>query len=319
MATRILITGGAGNIGGSLARRLTEREGNFVTIVDDLSTGSRDKLPSEKLKNWELVKANVNRRDEISEIMTSRQIDYVFHYAAVVGVRRTLDNPRRVLDDIAGIENVLELCKNTGVKRVFFSSSSEVYGEPFEVPQRENSTPLNSRLPYAVVKNLGEVFCRTYHQEYGLPYTIFRFFNTYGPLQSPDFVIAKFIQAARQCLDLTIYGDGDQTRTFCYIRDNLDLTEAVLYNNLAINETLNVGNDNEMKIIDLAREIARMTGNRSKIVHLPPLPEGDMTRRCPDVTRMKRILGRPLMSLEEGVRLTLEGSAISEEERHRSD
>jgi UDP-glucose 4-epimerase len=307
MPRTILITGGAGNIGGSLARRLAAREENFVTIVDDLSTGSRTKLPSPHLKNWELIKANVNHKDEIAAIMTSRRIDFVFHYAAVVGVRRTLDNPRRVLDDIAGIENLLEMSKNTGVKRIFFSSSSEVYGEPFEIPQRENSTPLNSRLPYAVVKNLGEVFCRTYQQEFDLPYTIFRFFNTYGPLQSQDFVIAKFIQAAQQGWDLTINGDGTQTRTFCYISDNLDLTEAVLYNDLAINETLNVGNDNEMTILDLARSIAGLTGNKSKIVHLPPLSEGDMTRRCPDVTRMKRILGRPLLSLEEGVRLTLDG------------
>lgn len=309
MARRILITGGAGNIGGSLARRLVAAPDTFVTIVDDLSTGSRDKLPSIQHRNWELIKANVNRRDDIAAIMISRGVDYVFHYAAVVGVRRTLENPRRVLDDIAGIENVLELSKNIAVKRVFFSSSSEVYGEPFEVPQREATTPLNSRLPYAVVKNLGEAYCRTYQQEFGLPYTIFRFFNTYGPLQSTDFVIAKFLSAARLGQDITIHGDGKQTRTFCYISDNMDLTEAVLNQGLAINETLNVGNDNEMTILDLARKIVELTGGTSKILHLPPLAEGDMSRRCPDVSRMKKILGKPLVSLEDGVKLTLAGQA----------
>ncbi|MGA8172272.1 MAG: NAD-dependent epimerase/dehydratase family protein [Methylocystis sp.] len=307
MPRKILITGGAGNIGGSLARRFVVAPDTFVTIVDDLSTGSRDKLPSSQYRNWELIKANVNRRDEIAAIMISRNFDYVFHYAAVVGVRRTLDNPRRVLDDIAGIENVLELSKNTAVKRIFFSSSSEVYGEPFEIPQREATTPLNSRLPYAVVKNLGEAFCRTYQQEFGLPYTIFRFFNTYGPLQSADFVIAKFLSAARLGRDIMIYGDGKQTRTFCYISDNLDLTEALLNKGLAVNETLNVGSDVEMTILELARAIVAFTGGVSKIVHMPPLAEGDMTRRCPDVSRMKEILGKPLVSLDDGVRRTLAG------------
>ena len=99
-----------------------------------------------------------------------------------------------VLEDIQGIKNVLDLCKSTGVKRVFYSSSSEVYGEPVELPQHEHTTPLNSRLPYAIVKNVGEAFCRSYQQEFGLEYTIFRFFNTYGPKQSTDFVMSKFLK-----------------------------------------------------------------------------------------------------------------------------
>lgn len=111
-------------------------------------------------------------------------------------MKRTTDNPVSVLHDIDGIRNVLDLCKNTGVKRVFFSSSSEVYGEPVEFPQNEHTTPLNSKLPYAIVKNIGEAFLRSYHKEYGLDYTVFRFFNTYGPKQSKDFVVSKFIRAA---------------------------------------------------------------------------------------------------------------------------
>ena len=112
--------------------------------------------------------------------MTSGGFDYVFHYAAVVGVHRTLQNPLAVLRDIDGIRNILELSKNTGVKRVFYSSSSEVYGEPVEIPQNESTTPLNSRLPYAIVKNLGEAYFKSYQQEFGLDYTIFRFFNKIG-------------------------------------------------------------------------------------------------------------------------------------------
>ena len=305
MTRKILVTGGAGNIGGSLARRLVQNPENEVVVVDNLLTGQRGKLPDTSHRNWAFIKADVNDSTEMTSIMCSGSFDYVFHYAAVVGVKRTLENPKLVLNDIRGLENVLNLSKNTGVRRVFYASSSEVYGEPFETPQREDSTPLNSRLPYAIVKNVGEAFLKSYTQEYGLNHTVFRFFNTYGPLQSTDFVVSRFIEFAKRGDDLTIYGDGSQTRTFCYVDDNLDFTEQVLYNGLAVNETINVGNDHEISVLDLAKKVIEITGSSSRIVHLPPLKEGDMSRRCPDVSRMLRILQRPLTSLDEGIRLTI--------------
>ncbi len=308
MKRKILITGGAGNVGGSLARRLAADPENEVVIVDNLLTGSLSKLPDSSLPNWKFIKADVNHFHNISAIMTSYRFDYVFHYAAVVGVKRTLENPKMVLDDVDGIKNVLDLAKNTGVKRVFFSSSSEVYGEPVEMPQKEDTTPLNSRLPYAIVKNIGEAFLKSYYQEYGLKYTIFRFFNTYGPLQSTDFVISKFIDLALKNEDITIYGDGSQTRTFCYIDDNLDVIQKMLYEDLAVNEVLNIGNDDEMSVLELAQRIITITNSNSKIIHLDPLEEGDMTRRQPDITRMKRILERPLVTLEEGIAMSLKAS-----------
>jgi UDP-glucose 4-epimerase len=305
MTRKILITGGAGNIGASLARRLAANQENHVVIVDNLLTGSSEKLPSAELSNWRFVRADVNSYHDLAPVMVSTPFDIVFHYAAIVGVHRTLENPHLVLQDIHGFENVLGLAKNTGVKRVFFASSSEVYGEAADFPQREATTPLNSRLPYAVVKNVGEAFFRTYTQKYGLNHTIFRFFNTYGPLQSTDFVISRFIRQALDGEDITIYGDGGQSRTFCYIDDNLDFTEKTLADESWINETVNVGSDDEYSVIQLAETIIRLTGSRSKIIHLPPLPEGDMGRRCPDVSRMKSTLGRPLMTLEDGIRKTL--------------
>ena len=302
MRRNIMITGGAGNIGGSLARRLVKNTDNYVVIVDNFLTGTMEKLPSRQNKNWRFIKADVNSRSDILAVMTSMNFDYVFHYAAVVGVRRTLENPALVLRDIHGIENILDLSKNTGVKRAFFSSSSEVYGEPFEMPQREDTTPLNSRLPYAIVKNVGEAFFKSYKQEYGLDYSIFRFFNTYGPLQSTDFVISKFLAQAMAGEDLTIYGDGSQTRTFCHVSDNLDFTERALYDNRGLNETINVGSAEEYTILELAEMIIQLAGTKSKITHLPALKEGDMARRRPDVSRMLAILGRPLMTLEDGIR-----------------
>jgi UDP-glucose 4-epimerase len=302
---KILITGGAGNVAGSLANRLVQDPDNFVVIVDNLLTGKLSKLPPSTFNNWKFIKADVNHFNDIAPIICSYSFDYVFHYAAVVGVKRTIENPKMVLDDISGIRNILDLSKNTGVKRVFFSSSSEVYGEPFEIPQHEETTPLNSRLPYAIVKNVGEAFFKSYYQEYGLEYGIFRFFNTYGPRQSTDFVITKFIDQALNNKDITIYGDGLQTRTFCYIDDNLEVTQKILYNNLMINDVINIGSDIEMTILELAQKVIEFTNSSSKIIHLDPLKEGDMTRRKPDNSKMLSILDRPLTSLEEGIQKTI--------------
>ena len=211
-----------------------------------------------------------------------------------------------VLEDLQGIKNILTLSKNTGVKRVFYSSSSEVYGEPVHLPQHEETTPLNSRLPYAIVKNAGEAFCKAFKQEFNLDYTIFRFFNTYGPLQSTDFVMSKFVRAAQRNDKITVYGKGDQTRTFCYIDDNIDATLKCLLENEYINDVVNIGNDVQITILELAELIIKTTKSKSEIEYLPPLPEGDMSRRQPDIGKMKKLLDRDLLSLEDGLKILLE-------------
>jgi nucleoside-diphosphate-sugar epimerase len=301
---KILVTGGAGFVGSSLADALLQK-GYFVVIVDNLLTGFLHKLPEKENPHWKFIRGDVNNYNDIAAVMTSYSFDYVFHYAALVGVKRTLENPVLVLQDIQGIKNVLDLAKNTGVQRVFFSSSSEVYGEPVELPQHEYTTPLNSRLPYAVVKNVGESFFRSYKQEYNLDYTILRFFNTYGPKQSTDFVISKFIKAALQNQDITIYGDGQQTRTFCYVDDNIDATLCALETDQFVNDVINIGNDKITTVLELAETVRKVTNSQSKIVHLPPLPEGDMTRRQPDNAKMRTLLKRELLSLEEGLKKVL--------------
>ena len=302
---KILITGGAGFIGSALTEKLLEDKNNFVVSVDDLTTGHSGKLPPADNENFKFIKCDVNEYRDISEIMLGYKFDYVFHYAAVVGVHRTQENPVKVLRDIDGIKNILDLSKNTGVKRVFFASSSEIYGEPVEIPQNVYTTPLNSRLPYAIVKNVGEAFLRSYCKEYGLSYTIFRFFNTYGPKQSIDFVISKFLIKAFNNHDITIYGDGEQTRTFCYIDDNVDTTLRAFYDQKVVNDVINIGGSREITINELARQVIKLTGSHSKIKYLPPLEEGDMKRRRPDNTHMKKILGHNLIPLEEGLRKIL--------------
>lgn len=296
----ILVTGAAGNIGSGLVNALLERKEYKVIGVDNLLTGSRGKLPNNS-EQFRFYKLDVNSFSEISSIFYSNSIDYVFHFAAVVGVKRTLENPLLVLKDIDGIRNILSLSKNCGINRVFYSSSSEVYGEPVTLPQHEETTPLNSRLPYAIVKNLGEAYFRSYYTEHDLPYTVFRFFNTYGPNQSEDFVIAKFLNSAMEGKPLYINGDGTQTRTFLYIDDNVSTMISCLENGHCVNDILNIGSDKENSILELAQLILEVTDSRSQIEYLPPLKEGDMTRRKPDIEKMMSIIGRQLLPVKDGI------------------
>jgi UDP-glucuronate decarboxylase len=301
----ILLTGGAGNIGSALARALLRNRDASVVVADNLLTGSIEKVRIDA-PNFTFVKSDCNDFDDISSLFYRFRFTHVFHFAAVVGVQRTLANPLLVLRDITGIENILRLSKNTGVERVYFASSSEVYGEPFEIPQNENTTPLNSRLPYAVVKNLGEVYLRTYEREFGLPYTIFRFFNTYGPRQSEDFVLPRFVRAALAGTPLQVYGDGAQTRTFCYVDDTVEACVKTHLSKSYENDVVNVGSDVEMTILQLAKAVIKATQSTSRLEFLPPLAEGDMSRRCPDISKMRQLLNRPLVPLEEGMRRLVE-------------
>jgi UDP-glucuronate decarboxylase len=308
--TVILITGGAGFIGSALVEELIKDSSNFVVVVDNLQTGSRENLPKATHGNLKFIQCDVNHEAQITSVFHTFSFDFVFHYAAMVGVKRTLENPVRVLKDIDGIRNILNLSKNTGVKRIIYSSSSEVYGEPVEYPQNEETTPLNSRLPYAIVKNVGEAFIKSYQQEFGLNYTIFRFFNTYGPKQAKDFVISKFLNAAHNNWDVTIYGDGSQTRTFCFIENNITACIAAISSKNYINRTINIGNNKEISILKLAELIIKMTGSASKIKHLPPLEDGDMTRRNPDITIMKELIKQDLTSLEDGLKKVLQANTL---------
>lgn len=278
---RVLILGNLGFIGSHTADELVKR-GYDVFGMDNLSTGNLTNTNPIVVT----VQADVNDYESLARVMEKVLPDYVFHYAAVVGVQRTLHNPISVLDDIKGFENVCELSVKYGVQRVLFSSSSEVYGDPVSVPLNEDTSPLNARLPYAVVKNVGEKFLESYHQERGLNYTIFRFFNCIGTRQRPDFVVSKFLKQAMLGEDITIYGDGTQYRTFMSVHDNVVACCNALLSKKHINQTYNVGGTEKLDINELAKLIIEVTKSSSKIKYLPSLKKGDMQMRSPDVTKM---------------------------------
>jgi len=304
----VLVTGGAGFVGGHLCRRLI-KDGHTVVCFDDLSTGSLDNLKDVK-DQITFVQGDCNNYEELEAIFKNHPIDTVFHYAAIVGVKRTLEDPIAVLNDVEGIRNILELSRLNNVKKVVFSSSSEVYGEPVEIPETEDGH-VNAKLPYAVVKLIGEKLLEAYHQMYGLNTTSLRFFNVYGPGQESSaygFVVGIFI---RQVLDgkaPTIFGDGTQTRDFVYIDDNIEAAIRVMETLETAGEVINVGTGRPMTILDLAEDVIQLAGKEGEMK--PEFMDdvrNDIKHRFPDVGKMQRLLNfRPQYKLIDGLKKTFE-------------
>lgn len=300
---RFLVTGGAGNIGASLVAKLVSNPNNVVYVADNLSTGRIENLASVR-DSISFLQLDANSPLFLESVKSEiDELDYIIHLAAVVGVERTLNDPLKVLGDVEGFYNVCKLGLLYNVNKVLFSSSSEVYGEPVCHPQNELTTPLNAKLPYAVTKLVGEKVFESYKKIHGLDYSIMRFFNTYGPMQSTDFVISKFINQALNGEDITVIGDGSQTRSFCYIDDNIDTILELFEHDIPL---INIGSDIEISMLDLAKLVLEVTDSKSRIIHLPSRAEGDMDRRCADNTLMKSILARELCSLSDGIRSTAE-------------
>ena len=301
----VLVTGGAGFIGSNMCQGLLEL-GAKVVCFDNLSTGKLSNIQEFKQnKKFKFIKGDTNNLKDIKRVFDNYRIDYVFHYAAMVGVDRTLANPLGVLQDIEGIKNVLNFSLRDKIKKVVYSSSSEIYGEAQEVPEREDSTPFNTRIPYAIVKATGENYLKAYFKIYHLPTVNLRFFNVYGPKQSEDFVVSKFIKQTILGKPMTILGDGKQTRDFVFIKDNINATLQVLQNSKINGESINIGTGEEVSILNLAKKIIQVSNKKNlKIKFLPARKEGDVERRCPDITKMKKLLKyTPKYSLDQGLKI----------------
>jgi UDP-glucuronate decarboxylase len=304
----VLVTGGAGFIGNHLCRRLL-KEGHTVICFDNETTGQRENLDG-VLDQLTFVQGDANDYAQLEKVFNDHPIDTVFHYAAVVGVKRTLEDPISVLEDVEGIKHILELSRLNDVKKVVFASSSEVYGEPVEIPEVEDGH-VNAKMPYAVVKLMGEKMLESYHKQYGLDTTSLRFFNVYGPRQESSaygFVVGIFIRQVLEGKAPTIFGDGTQTRDFVFIEDNIEAAIRTMNTPETAGEVINVGTGRPMTILDLAEEIIDLAGKSDELS--PEFMDdfrNDIKHRFPDVSKMQRLLDfRPSNKVSHGLTKTFE-------------
>lgn len=301
----ILVTGGAGFIGSHLCERLVG-EGHTVYCLDNLCTG--------RMENLENLRENPRFRFILADVTAplTLEVDAVVHLASPaspVDYRRL--PVETMLANSMGTYQTLEVARKNGA-RYLLASTSEVYGDPLKVPQDEgypgNVNPVGPRACYDESKRFAEALTSTYHRFYGLETVILRIFNTFGPRMRREDgrVVPNFIQQAMTGEPITVYGDGSQTRSFCYVDDLVEGICLALNSERAVGEVINLGNDLEMTVLELALRIREMLGSSSEIIFLP-LPEDDPRRRRPDLTRARDLLGwRPVTGLEEGLRRVVE-------------
>jgi len=303
--TTSLVTGGAGFLGSHLCERLLA-EGHRVICVDNLVTGNRANLQAlEGRPEFRFVTHDVSKALAIDE-----PIDNVLHFASPASPIDYLELPIQTLKvGSLGTHNTLGLAK---AKRATYllASTSEVYGDPLVHPQPEtywgNVNPVGPRGVYDEAKRFAEAMTMAYHRVHGLDTRIVRIFNTYGPRMRPNDgrVVPAFIQQALLGEPLTVFGDGRQTRSFCYVDDLIEGIWRLLRS--GIHEPVNVGNPHEMTILEFAERIRRLTGSASRVVH-QPLPVDDPKTRQPDITRARTRLGwEPVVPLDEGLARTIE-------------
>lgn len=301
MSIRSLVIGGAGFIGSTLCRTLLDK-GHSVICIDNLSTGSMDNIKDIKSKNFIFRQMDVL---DIGVHNITSNLDYIYHLACPASpVKYQKDAIRTLNICFNGTQNVLELARETKA-RFIFTSTSEVYGDPLESPQSEtylgNVNCNGSRSCYDEGKRVAESLIVNYGKQHGVNYGIARIFNTYGyNMSSTDGrVVSTFISQAKQGRPLTIFGTGQQTRSFCYITDTVK--GLVLLAESQENGPINLGNPEEITILELCHLINDMTGNTTPYIYLDK-PEDDPCRRCPDITLAKeRLKWMPTVDLKSGL------------------
>lgn len=300
---RILVTGGAGFIGSHLCKRLLD-DGNQVICLDNFFTGVRSNV--ERLQanpNFELVEHDITRPFEAD-------VTQIYNLACPASPPHYQFNPIKTLKtSVLGMMNVLELAHKCNAK-VLQASTSEIYGDPLMHPQIEsywgNVNPIGIRSCYDEGKRCAETMMMDYHRQYGVKIKIVRIFNTYGPLMLPNDgrVVSNFIIQALKNQDITIYGEGKQTRSFCYVDDLIEGFIRMMASNLT--GPVNLGNPSERTILDLAKLIISMTNSNSKLI-FKPLPSDDPIKRRPDISLAKRELDwEPKVDIECGLAKTID-------------
>lgn len=302
---RILVTGGAGFIGNHLCRRLL-KEDNYVICLDNFFTGLKrhieDMLDN---PNFELLEHDIVNPIDI-------EVNQIYNLACPASPSHYQYDPVKTMKtSVLGIINMLELAKKYNAT-LLHASTSEVYGNPLIHPQKEtywgNVNPIGIRSCYDEGKRAAETLMMDYHRQYGVDIRIIRIFNTYGPNMDPNDgrVVSNCIVQAINGDDITIYGDGTQTRSFCYVDDLVDGAIRMMNNSRNFIGPVNLGNPSERTVLNLAEIILEMTGSKSKIVH-KELPSDDPVKRKPDITIAKEILGwEPKVDIKDGLKKTIE-------------
>jgi UDP-glucuronate decarboxylase len=303
MNSTILIAGGAGFVGSHLCDRLIG-EGRDVMCVDNFHTGTKDNIRHLLGNNrFELVRHDV-------WLPLYVEVDRIFNLACPASPIHYQTNPvSTVKTSVLGAINLLGLAKRRGA-RILQASTSEVYGDPLEHPQREsylgNVNPIGPRACYDEGKRCAETLFFDYHRQHGVDIRVIRIFNTYGPRMHPNDgrVVSNFIVQALQGDPITLYGDGQQTRSFCYVDDLIEGMVRMMDQNVEIGPT-NLGNTSEFTIRELAELVLRLTGSKSELV-FKPLPQDDPTQRQPDISKARATLGwEPKVVLEDGLKETI--------------
>ena len=300
---RVLVTGGAGFIGSHLSETLLN-QGHDVLCLDNFFTGSKDNI-------WHLMdnkRFELIRHDVTQPILL--EVDQIYHFACPASPVHYQYNPvKTIKTNVMGTINMLGLAKRVRA-RVMQASTSEVYGDPKVHPQKEDYwghvNPIGVRSCYDEGKRVAETLMMDYHRQNKVDIKIIRIFNTYGPRMALNDgrVVSNFIVQALKNKDITIYGDGSQTRSFQYIDDLIEATIRMMETDNFIGP-VNIGNPNEFTILELAQKVIELTGSRSKIVH-KPLPSDDPTQRQPDISLARKKLGwEPKVSLEAGLKRTI--------------
>ena len=304
MQMRILVTGGAGFLGSHLCERLL-REGHEVICLDNFFTGRRKNIHAYLAdQNFELL-----RHDVVEPLLL--EVDRIYHLACPASPVHYQYNPvKTIKTNVLGTHNMLGLAKRTRA-RFLLASTSEVYGDPKVHPQTEdywgNVNPIGIRSCYDEGKRVAETFTMDYHRQNRVDIRIIRIFNTYGPRMLPDDgrVVSNFIVQALKGEDITVYGDGSQTRSFCYVDDLIDGMVRMMGSE-NFTGPVNLGNPEEFTILALAKKIIAMIGSRSKIV-FKPLPSDDPTQRQPDIGLARQQLGwQPKVTVDEGFKTTID-------------
>jgi len=301
---KVVVTGGAGFIGSNLADELANR-GKEVVILDDLSTGKIENIGRlRKRENVRFVNGSVTDMELLKVVF--KRAEVVYHLAAIPSVPRSIKEPERSNEvNINGTLNVLMAARACGVRKVAYASSSSVYGDTLELPKREEMNP-NPLSPYAVTKLTGEYYCRVFQEVYGLETVSLRYFNVYGPRQDPlseyAAVIPKFIQRALKGMPPVIYGDGNQTRDFTFVKDVMEGT-IILAENEATG-VFNIGRGEQTSINHLARLVLEVTGQDFEPIHEKPRT-GDVRHSLADISRAKSYGYNPKYSVKEGLKETV--------------